>query len=252
MRSGSTYFTIKHFAGEVAWTTYSAAARLLCPGLARQESAIRSVRTKSRLVALTFDDGPSEASLRVAELLARRGDKGTFFVCGRNAERRPKELRELASAGHEIGNHTYSHREMYFSRASQIHGELSRTQDVIESVTGVRPNLFRPPYGSRWFNLKRIEEGLALRRVLWDIDSQDWKLLPSPEIADRVVQNAGPGRIVLLHDGKGIDPTPSVDDTVAAVDLILNRLSSMGYQSVTVSELLRHATEGNAASRADS
>jgi len=201
---------------------------------------------RRRSLALTFDDGPSEGSLRLIEYLAEEGIRATFFQCGQNVERHSGIARAIRDAGHEIGNHTYSHarlfprigRRFYWSTAALMAREVARAQNIIESETGVTPRLFRAPYGLRWWGLDAAQKQFDLLGVMWTVIGHDWEW-PADRVARRVFRKAGPGGIVCLHDGRDIQPSPDVSEMLKAVRQIVPVLKSQGYEFETVSELLR-------------
>jgi len=201
---------------------------------------------RRRSLALTFDDGPSEGSLRLIEYLAEEGIRATFFQCGQNVERHPGIAGAIRDAGHEIGNHTYSHarlfprigRSFYWPTAALMAREVARAQNIIESETGVTPRLFRAPYGLRWWGLDAAQKQFDLLGVMWTVIGHDWEWL-AERVARRVLWKAGPGGIVCLHDGRDIQPKPDVSEMLKAVRQIVPVLKSQGYKFETVSELLR-------------
>ena len=201
---------------------------------------------RRRSLALTFDDGPSEGSLRLIEYLAEEGIRATFFQCGQNVERHSGIARAIRDAGHEIGNHTYSHarlfprigRRFYWPTAALMAREVARAQNIIESETGVTPRLFRAPYGLRWWGLDAAQKQFDLLGVMWTVIGHDWEW-PADRVAQRVLRKAGPGGIVCLHDGRDIQPSPDVSEMLKAVRQIVPVLKSQGYAFETVSELLR-------------
>jgi len=190
-----------------------------------------------RSLALTFDDGPSESTPQLLELLDAAGVRATFFMCGRNVERLPQIAREVAAAGHEIGNHSDTHTRLDFRSAAFIYEELGAAQRKITEAAGMTPKLFRAPYGVRWFGLSAAQKKLDLLGVMWTILGRDWRLR-APEIATRVTR-AGGGDIICLHDGRGIEARPNVDEMLKAVRQSVPRLREAGLRFETVSELLR-------------
>jgi peptidoglycan-N-acetylglucosamine deacetylase len=188
-------------------------------------------------LALTFDDGPSEATPELLRLLERYRVRATFFVCGWNVQRLPSVLKETAGAGHEIGNHTWSHPMLFFHAPAAIAAELERTQQEIAAVTGRPPVYFRPPFGVRGFGLRRIQQGLGLLGVTWTVLSRDW-MLERDAIVKRVGDKAGPGGIICLHDGRETKPRPDVRKTIEAVDRLIPLLGERGYRFETVSQIL--------------
>jgi peptidoglycan-N-acetylglucosamine deacetylase len=190
-----------------------------------------------RSIALTFDDGPSEGTLSLLDYLAKQGIKATFFQCGMNVLRHPLIAGRVAAAGHEIGNHTYSHPHLPFRSASFIEREFRDTQKIIAGETGVTPMLLRAPYGMRWAGMQSVQRSLALLGVLWTVIGNDWKW-PAGRIAERVLRRSSPGGIVCLHDGRGVDEKPDVSEMLAAMRRIVPVLKDNGYEFETVSDIL--------------
>jgi peptidoglycan-N-acetylglucosamine deacetylase len=209
-----------------------------CPRAQRWGRGFHCGPQERQRLALTFDDGPSEWTLAVLEVLERHGIPATFFFCGMNVERHPDVARFVHSRGHEIGNHTYSHPWLLPLPAGTIRAELALTQKVIEKTTGVRPHLFRPPYGCRAPGLIDVERDLGLTEVLWTVIGRDWRAA-SAVIARRVLDGAGPGGIVCLHDGDGVRPHPDRSRTVASLKDFLPVLLDEGYSFVTAGAMLR-------------
>jgi len=191
-----------------------------------------------RSLALTFDDGPSESTPALLDLLAKSGIRATFFMCGLNVARLPAVAREVREAGHEIGNHSDTHPRFDFKSKTFIYHELSQAQVKIEGATGVAPKLFRAPYGVRWFGLGSAQKRLDLLGVMWTILGRDWRL-SAPDIAARITGRAGAGDIVCLHDGRGVESKPDIRATLAAVADVAPRLEQSGFRFETVSEILR-------------
>jgi peptidoglycan/xylan/chitin deacetylase (PgdA/CDA1 family) len=199
-------------------------------------SVWRGVQERNSL-ALTFDDGPSESTPRVLDLLARHGVRATFFQCGANVRRLPAIAREVAAAGHEIGNHSDTHRALCFRSPEFMFRELENAQRAIEAACALTPGLFRAPFGVRWFGLGRVQQSLGLLGVTWSVIGLDWKR-PAAEIARRVVVGSRPGAIVCLHDGRGIQERPDISATLGAVERALEEWIDRGYQFETVSQIL--------------
>ncbi len=171
-------------------------------------------------VALTFDDGPFP-STTPALLAALDGVRATFFLWGEHAAAHPALVRDIAAAGHVIGNHTWTHPYLTGLSPEARDQEVRRTQDLLVSLTGVRPVLFRPPYGDTDDAVRATAAGHGLTEVLWTVDTRDWAGAATDEIvaaADRVV----PGGVVLMHEGR-----PA---TVAAVPRILAALAARGLR----------------------
>ena len=187
-------------------------------------------------IALTFDDGPGEATPLILDILKQAGIRATFFLCGQNVEQFPDLARRIAAEGHEIGNHTYSHPYLVWKTPGRIAWEIARAQSLIEHSTGCRPRLFRPPYGVRWFGLFPILASHDLTAVMWSVSGMDWRL-PAARIADRVIAQAKPGSIILLHDG--VPPSERGDrrETAEALQEIVRALGGR-YRFVTASEMV--------------
>ena len=226
----------------VYYATYAVRSQLL------GETVWRGVGT-TNAVALTFDDGPSQDTEAILDLLAERGLKATFFMIGRAVERLPRVARRVAAQGHEIGNHSYSHPIYLFRTSRETARQLELTQAVIGRATGMRPRFARPPCGVRTRAYFRAARRLGLRTVQWDAAGFDWKRIAPREIAARVLEGARPGSIILLHDG---DSTGREDRrrTVAALPLILDGLAARGLRVAPLAEVLGDATGAPVSSRA--
>jgi peptidoglycan-N-acetylglucosamine deacetylase len=188
-------------------------------------------------VALTFDDGPSESTPALLDLLAEEGVTATFFQVGRNVERLPEIARAVAVAGHEIGNHGYAHRFFHFRSARFMETELARAQQAIIQATGTTPKLMRAPYGVRWFGLGRVQRKLDLMGVMWTVIGYDWKRT-ADAIVPRVAGRLGNGSMICLHDGRGLQPDPFVRETLEAVRRLIPIVRARGLKLVTVSQLI--------------
>jgi peptidoglycan/xylan/chitin deacetylase (PgdA/CDA1 family) len=190
-----------------------------------------------RSVALTFDDGPSERTPELLELLDRFAVKATFFVCGQNAERLPEVVAAIAGAGHEIGNHTWSHPRLDFASKTTMRNEIGRTQEIVRTLTGQAPRLFRAPYGVRWMGLGEIQREFGLMGVMWTTIGRDWKL-PARMIAHRLVRGARAGDILCLHDGRVLAANPDITPTIEATSQVLVNLRDRQFTFRTVSAML--------------
>jgi peptidoglycan/xylan/chitin deacetylase (PgdA/CDA1 family) len=190
-----------------------------------------------RAIALTFDDGPSESTPQLLAVLAREGVQATFFQCGANITRLPGIARQVAEAGHEIGNHSHSHPRFYLRSAAFMEAEIARAQAVIEDVTGRAPVLFRVPFGARWFGLGGVQKRLRLQGVMWTAIALDWKL-SAGAIVRRLLGAAGNGAILCLHDGRELQPQPDVQETLEAVPRLIPELRARGFHFETVSQIL--------------
>jgi len=190
-----------------------------------------------RAIALTFDDGPSESTPRLLELLERHGARATFFLSGHHVRRLPHVARQVVRGGHEIGNHTDTHEALYLRSPLFILEQISRAQASILDVTGLAPRLFRPPLGARWFGMRDALNKLGLKGVMWTEIARDWTL-DGASVAERLQARATPGAIFCFHDGRELRHNPDIGSTLEALELLLPRWAAAGYEFLTVSELL--------------
>lgn len=192
-------------------------------------------------IALTFDDGPSRWTAEIAAVFEQHGCHATFFLRGPAVEERPERVAALAAAGHELGNHLWSHSDSTTLSRVQLRAELERTADAVQAAGGPRPDLVRPPYFRGPENVAEAAAGCGVRAViLRSIAVDDWSAGSAEEIYDPVMERAGSGDIVCLHDGISSDKrdTDSRDPTAEAVRRLVPALLERGLQPVTVSQLL--------------
>src|SRR5258708_35667101 len=156
-------------------------------------------RTDTSSVALTFDDGPSEDTEDILEVLRAYDLKATFFMLGRQVELFPEIARRVVDDGHEVGNHSYSHPIYLFRGRVETHKQLESAQQVITNATGVRPRFARPPCGVRTPAYFAAARRLGLRTGQWSVAGFDWERLTSAEISERGLRGSQPGAIILLH-----------------------------------------------------
>lgn len=207
---------------------------LILPGFTFFGAAPNRVRTEKKLVALTFDDGPSGIyTPRILDALKGRGARATFFVMGKNVRRHPSVMKRLAAEGHEIGDHTYNHPFIMFKSDNFRRGEIEKTSDAVFRMTGARVKYYRSPYEYRDFRLLRLLRGMGLSYISHNVSAHDAFGEPSSKIADIIINSARPGDIILLHDAGG-----DRSATAAAIGPALDGLARKGYRAVTVSELL--------------
>ena len=188
-------------------------------------------------IALTFDDGPSESTPALLEILARHHATATFFQCGANVRRLPLVAREVLAAGHEIGNHTENHPALYLRSRDFIYRELAAAQQTIEGELGILPKLFRAPFGARWFGLREAQRRLGLMGVMWTDIALDWKW-PEERVTRRLLNGASNGAILCLHDGRILQQKPDIGVTIEAVRQLLPKLMERGYRFEKVTEIL--------------
>lgn len=203
---------------------------------------LASEKVVQPVIAITFDDGPSQYTPQVLDILKRYHVKATFFLIGKNIERHPDIPARIAADGHTIGNHTYSHSwwtSIDFPK--KIDFELDKTSSLIQATAHVTPILFRPPRGLRNPWMIRAAEKRGYTVIMWSIQANDWdNPRPSPQvIAQRVLSQIKPGSIILLHDGMGTSVNPQVQNMVAALPIIIETLQAKGYSFVTIPELMQ-------------
>ncbi len=190
---------------------------------------------KDKLIALTFDDGPWPGyTAQILDILKKNNTKATFFVVGQVLQHHPDLGKRIVAEGHIIGNHTWNHWYHFFNKqAASV--EIDRTADLIYKTTGTKTTLFRPPGGILHNGLADYAKSKDYTVIMWSADSIDYALPSPPTLVSRVVRQASPGGIVLLHDGGG-----PRKNTVAALPAMISRLRKKGYRFVTIPELLEH------------
>ena len=187
----------------------------------------KTVKKPTKVVALTFDDGPSNTvTPKILKVLKKHHAKATFFMVGNQVNAHPKMAKQVFDEGHEIGNHSYSHANLKQLSNAKIKSQLSRTNKAIKKATGHNPTLFRPPYGSVD---NRVRAQTKLPTILWSVDTRDWEHRNSKKLLSYVKKYTYPGAIVLMHDIHM--------PTANGLDNVLTYLEKQGYTFVTVSEL---------------
>jgi peptidoglycan/xylan/chitin deacetylase (PgdA/CDA1 family) len=190
-------------------------------------------------VALTFDDGPSPRyTPQILALLKQYQAQGTFFVLGCKVEQHPGLIKEMLGAGHEVGNHSYSHPRILKTDQLARARELERTRLALDLLGCPKDcRIMRPPYSESDQRLVSYLGHTDREMILWSVDSGDWRGLGAPAIARNVLTQVKNGAIIIFHDS---DETGLADrtPTVAALKTILPALQKAGYRMVTVSELL--------------
>ena len=205
--------------------------RVVGAAVTERELPVYSVERDGKFVSLSFDAAwGNEDTQMLIDILAKYNVKATFFVVGEWVDKYPESVKALHDAGHEVMNHSDAHPHMAKLTAKQIIDEVNRCSDKIEAVTGVRPTLFRCPYGEYDDNVIGTVNGMGLTAVQWDTDSLDWKKLTAGEIYKRVSSKVQPGSIVLFHNA-GLH-------TPEALPSIIEYLLAEGYTIVPISEIL--------------
>ncbi len=219
----------------------------LAPGTARAASAgialpvdldterlitVTGAPTQARLVAMTFDDGPHPTyTPALLDILKARRVRATFYVIGRNVARYPDIVKRMVDEGHEIGNHTWQHPLLSGLGNTAVLRELDRTSEAVFRAVRRIPVTMRPPYGGLTGPQRAmIHKEREMPTVLWSVDPEDWRRPGSSVVADRIVDGARPGAIILSHDIH----KPTVQAMPAALDGLIER----GYRFATVSMIL--------------
>ncbi|MBV8694913.1 MAG: polysaccharide deacetylase family protein [Ktedonobacteraceae bacterium] len=187
-------------------------------------------------VALTFDDGPSlYYTPQVLSILRQYGVHATFFTIGENVRLYPELVQQEYNAGHVIGNHSWDHPDLTRRSGASVYSELSRTCDIIRQTIGIRPTLFRPPYGAINAQVAFQAFQLGLTSIVWSVDTRDWDQPRSTEsvIINNVLNEVGNGGIILMHDAGG-----NRSRTIATLPRIITALQQRGYRLVTIPQLL--------------
>lgn len=193
----------------------------------------------SRRLALTYDDGPNDPyTLRLLEVLARHNVKATFFMIGRYVEQHPDIAREVAKAGHVIGNHTFTHPNLIFASALQTRLQIEQCAAALHQAIGEHSKLFRPPFGGRRPATLRVARSLGLDPVMWNVTGWDWNAPSAEHIERHVRRQIRGGDVILLHDGGHQRTGSDRAHTVTASDRLITRHTDEGYQFVTVPELM--------------
>ena len=187
----------------------------------------KNIDYNEKVVALTFDDGPSKYTKGILDILKKHGVCATFFVVGNKAEFYQTELQRMLKEGSEIGNHSYSHKWLNRLSEAEFKNEVNKTQEAVKKITGYTPTLFRPTYGGYSDKLKSYTD---LKFILWDVDSEDWKVKNTKKILNNIFKTVKDESIILMHDNH--------DYATKALDEVITKLKEEGYQFVTVSELL--------------
>lgn len=196
-----------------------------CTG--RAASVARHGQRDRKVVALTFDDGPSSYTPGFLAVLRSKHAHATFFEIGQEIPGRESTMRRMLAEGHEVGNHTTHHGSL------PGYWDMAATNALIRAATHFQPCLFRPPGGALNSSVVEAAKRAGMRTILWDVDPTDWASPGAGAVHDRVVGAVGPGSIVLMHDGGG-----DRSGTLAALPTVIDALRARGYRFATVSQLL--------------
>jgi peptidoglycan-N-acetylglucosamine deacetylase len=227
----------------VAATAVAVGYQSMAPTAQWYGRTFTSLPRGTKQLALTYDDGPNDPhTLRLLEVLAKHQVHATFFLIGRYVQQRPEIVREIAQAGHVVGNHTFTHSLLIFKSEAEIRRELMDCRSALHDAIGGHSNLFRPPFGGRRPAVLRIARELGLEPVMWNVTGYDWNTPPSAVIERKISQQLRGGDVILLHDGGHQRLGADRSQTVLATDQLIARLKSHGSEFVTISEMLLKTT----------
>ncbi len=189
------------------------------------------VKRDDKAVSLTFDAAwGNEDTQQLIDILGKYNVRATFFVVGQWVDKYPESVKALHDAGHEVMTHSDDHAHFNSLSTEQIVSNINNSCDKIEKVTGVRPTLFRCPYGEYNDNVISTLDSMGIHTIQWDVDSLDWKDLSATDINERVCKAVQSGSIVLFHN--------AAKHTPEALPSIIEYLLAQGYKIVPVSEIL--------------
>lgn len=212
---------------------YAPAVASVSGKIQAKELPVYSVETEQKQVALSFDAAWSnEYTEELLAVLQEYDVKATFFITGDWAGKYPDDVKAIAAAGHDLGNHSESHPNLSLMDMPEIKAEIEAAHNIVRELTGVEMELFRPPYGSYNDSVVKAARECGYIPVQWSVDSLDWKDYGVKSIVKMVCNNRylGNGAIILLHNGAKYTPQ--------ALSLIIEGLESQGYEIVPISQLL--------------
>jgi peptidoglycan/xylan/chitin deacetylase (PgdA/CDA1 family) len=193
----------------------------------------------AKKIALTYDDGPNDPhTLHLLEVLAKHRVQANFFLIGLYVRQRPDIVRQIANAGHIIGNHTFTHPNLIFQSAAATRRELSDCRSALHAAIGAHSSLFRPPFGGRRPATLRIARQLGLEPIMWNVTGYDWSAPPAAVIERKVSRQIRGGDVILLHDGGHKQMGADRSQTVIATDHLITRYKAEGYEFVTIPEMM--------------
>jgi peptidoglycan/xylan/chitin deacetylase (PgdA/CDA1 family) len=190
-------------------------------------------------MALTYDDGPNDPhTLRLLDVLAKHNARATFFLIGKYVRQRPEIARAIQAAGHEIGNHTYSHPNLIFLSSARLRQELEDCRKTLEDALGQKTQLFRPPFGGKRPNVLRTARAMGLQPIMWSVTAYDWSAKSPESIIEKVTTQVDSrrkpqGEIILLHDGGHRAFGADRSHTVKATQRLLQQYANKSFVSIS-------------------
>lgn len=207
----------------------------ICPTRAQNTPVYNYKSNEAKKIALTFDDGPHpKKTKKIIDVLEKYGVTATFFVVGVNVKNYSDGMKEIIDGGYEIGNHTYSHNLLKNSDIDNVKKEILSTENEVKRLGGHVSSLVRPPCGLFSKSLIDFSCDNGYKIVLWNVDTKDWEHASKEKITNAVMSRVKGGDIILFHDyisGKS--------NTAEALDNLIPKLLDLGYEFVSVSELLQ-------------
>jgi peptidoglycan/xylan/chitin deacetylase (PgdA/CDA1 family) len=195
-------------------------------------------RRESKNLALTFDDGPNDPhTLRLLDVLAKHNVYATFFMIGRYARMRPDVAREVARAGHAVGNHTFTHPNALFVSALEMKTQLEYCRQALADAVGPHSQFFRPPFGVLTHRMLKTARKMGLETVMWTVEGRDWGPASVNNIVEKVCTRVVGGDVILLHDGGHMRLGADRSRTVLATDRLITRCKEDGYKFSSIAEM---------------
>lgn len=211
-----------------------------------RKGTVYRLNTTEKVVALTFDDGPSPVwTPQILDELKRADAKATFFMLGKHAARYPEIVQRVAQEGHEIENHSYTHHVLIYYKMDELEREIRDTEEIIKKLTGRTTKFFRPPKAWLTKKEKKKIKAMGYKTILWTLNAKDWVDFDDRYILKYIVRHVRPGDIILFHDGGGAFTTEGGDrhETVKTISRLVQSLKEKGYKFVTINELLSMKVE---------
>lgn len=207
-----------------------------------RRGTVYHISSDEKVVALTFDDGPSPVwTPQILDELKKAQVKATFFMLGEHVEQYPDVARRVAKEGHEIGNHTYDHHTLIYFKPEELEKEIAGADKAIQNITGLKTKYFRPPKAWLTTEEKKQIRKMGYETVLWSLNSKDWVTFDDRYIIKYILRHVQPGDIILFHDSGGVFRPEGGNrkETVKTILRLVQKLKERGYRFVTISELLK-------------
>jgi len=198
-------------------------------------SKIYNLTLKKKVIALTFDDGPSPFSTnKILQLLKKYNAKATFFVIGKEVEKYPNIAKSIIKNGHNLANHSLDHSRLIFKSFDFIQNQITTTDNIIKDLGYKKEIYFRAPFGNQFLILPYMLKKYKKKHIHWDIILNDWENPPVSVMLNKFEKKLKPGSIVVLHDGY------NREKTISLTSIILEKYTKKGYKFVTINELLKN------------